>query len=744
MHIELPSSPRISPPEFPFAGGTVSSVLRKRDWSRSPLGNPGNWPPTLKTAVELCLASPFPIGVLWGPAFLFFFNDAYLPQLNGKGLDALGEPFFSFWGSARDSVRETVLHVYRTGESVLLKDLLIRIDPQAPEPEVTFDVSYSPIRGPEGRIEGLYVVGYENTQRTLNERRWQMEQARMEEAFARRTDELIRSRAFLDSLIENLPNMVFVKDAKELRFVRFNRAGEDLLGIHRSELIGKNDYDFFPAEQADHFTARDRDVLAGREIVDIPEEPIATRKGGTRYLHTRKIPVLGADGTPEYLLGISDDITDKREAEAERLRLSREEAALSEREAANARVALLAESGVALASSLDYRVSLQRLSQLVVPGLADWCSILVREPDGRFSRIAAEHADPARRALVDELVATLPGLEDQSHGSGFVIRAGTSEFRPVITDDMLVRLAQNPRELEVLRALEVRSSIVVPIRGRESVHGTIALVTGESQREYNEDDLRTAEDLGRRAGAAIDNALLYRETQMAVASRDVFLSIASHELKTPLTSLTIQAQMRRRQLDRGNVAQFSPDRVRQMVESDARQLDRLNRLIDDMLDISRINTGKLAIHPEPVNLLQLAREVADRHADQYAKAGCEISVRGDDHVIGLWDRFRIEQVVTNLLSNALKYGAGRPVEILVRDHGREASLEVQDHGIGIAPEDRDRIFRQFERAGGASEVSGLGLGLYIVHQILELHGGSVRVESTVGRGSRFIVTLPTV
>jgi signal transduction histidine kinase len=263
---------------------------------------------------------------------------------------------------------------------------------------------------------------------------------------------------------------------------------------------------------------------------------------------------------------------------------------------------------------------------------------------------------------------------------------------------------------------------------------------GEGTAPFTEDDLRTAEELGRRAGTAIDNAVLYLEAQKAVAARDAFLSIASHELKTPLTSLTIQTQLRRRQLGRGQT--FTTEALMKMAEGDARQLDRLTRLIDDMLDISRIASGKLTINPEPVNLSQLVREVAERGSDQAARAGSSITVSGDTDVSGSWDRFRIEQVVTNLFTNAVKYGAGKPVQAVVRSVDGMASLEVIDQGIGIAPADQERIFRQFERAVGPSEVSGLGLGLYIVNQILELHGGSIRVESQAGQGSKFVVLLP--
>lgn len=230
----------------------------------------------------------------------------------------------------------------------------------------------------------------------------------------------------------------------------------------------------------------------------------------------------------------------------------------------------------------------------------------------------------------------------------------------------------------------------------------------------------------------------------ALRVRDEFLSIASHELKTPLTSLNLQAQIRRRRLQVGDEAAFSLEKLQKQFESDERQISRIARLVDDMLDITRINTGKLAIVPEPVILDELVRDVAERFREQLRQIGStlELDIRSPVH--GHWDRFRIEQVVANLINNAIKYGAGKPILVRVESDDRQATLTFQDEGIGIAKEDQGRIFERFERAVSLNEVTGLGLGLYIVKEILEAHGGSIRVESELGKGSRFIVTLPLI
>ena len=228
----------------------------------------------------------------------------------------------------------------------------------------------------------------------------------------------------------------------------------------------------------------------------------------------------------------------------------------------------------------------------------------------------------------------------------------------------------------------------------------------------------------------------------AIRARDEFLSVASHELKTPLTSLKLQAQLRSRNLEKGNISAFTQEQLNKMVVTDARQIDRLIHLVDDMLDISRINTGKLSIRREQLDLCELTREVLDRFQNQLESTGSTVTLDCGTAVTGNWDRFRLEQVLVNLFTNAMKYGAGTPIQITVSRMGALALLTVRDQGIGIAQENHDRIFQRFERAVSANQVSGLGLGLYIVRQIVEMHGGTIEVESELGKGSTFKVTLP--
>jgi signal transduction histidine kinase len=232
------------------------------------------------------------------------------------------------------------------------------------------------------------------------------------------------------------------------------------------------------------------------------------------------------------------------------------------------------------------------------------------------------------------------------------------------------------------------------------------------------------------------------ELQRAVTMRDEFMSIVSHELRTPLNGLILETQLRKLQLGKGNMDAFSLDKLKAMNARDERQIMSLIRLIEDMLDISRISTGRLSIRPAQFDLSQLVRNVVENFSTRFALSQCSISLDADQAVLGCWDEFRVEQVITNLLTNAMRYGRGEPVHIRVYADQDAAYIAVRDHGIGIKEEDQQRIFLQFERASDSAVMSGLGLGLYISEQIVRAHQGCIRLQSTPGEGSCFEVVLP--
>ncbi|GAB7530283.1 hybrid sensor histidine kinase/response regulator [Pseudomonas sp. 3A(2025)] len=234
------------------------------------------------------------------------------------------------------------------------------------------------------------------------------------------------------------------------------------------------------------------------------------------------------------------------------------------------------------------------------------------------------------------------------------------------------------------------------------------------------------------------------ELEHAVRMRDDFMSIVSHEVRTPLNGLILETQLRKLHLAKNNEAAFSMDKIRGMVERDERQIQSLIRLIEDMLDVSRIRTGKLSIRTSAFDLSELVGRLLENFAAQIAAANCSISFSADQPVIGIWDEFRIEQVIANLLTNALRYGTGKPIRVRVYADAEQhrARVEVADQGIGISEANQKRIFQQFERVTANHAVAGLGLGLFISEQIVMAHGGRILVESEEGKGSAFTVCLP--
>ncbi|MDI3273479.1 hybrid sensor histidine kinase/response regulator [Pseudomonas sp. MDT1-16] len=232
------------------------------------------------------------------------------------------------------------------------------------------------------------------------------------------------------------------------------------------------------------------------------------------------------------------------------------------------------------------------------------------------------------------------------------------------------------------------------------------------------------------------------ELEQAVRMRDDFMSIVAHEVRTPLNGLILETQLRKMHLARDNAAAFALDKMHAMVDRDERQIKSLIRLIEDMLDVSRIRTGKLSIRPTRFDLSALVRGLLQNFAPQITAAECSVTLDAEQPVVGNWDEFRIEQVISNLMTNALRYGAKSPITVKVYSESGQGRVDVRDLGIGISEENQKRIFQQFERVTAKHAVAGLGLGLFISEQIVAAHAGSITVESRIGEGALFRVCLP--
>jgi PAS domain S-box-containing protein len=414
----------------------------------------------------------------------------------------------------------------------------------------------------------------------------------------------------------------------------------------------------------------------------------------------------------------------------------------------------LARAGAALASSLDYRATLTTVAQLAVPQLADWCAIDLRDPGAREpSQVAVAHVDPNKVRWVREFNERYPPDPDAATGAPQVIRSGKSELYPEIPRRMLEEAARDEEHLVAIRELRLKSAMVVPLRGRETIFGAMTFVFAEdSGRSYTQDDLAFAEEFARRAAMAIDNAralkeadearaeerLLRREADIANRAKDEFLATVSHELRTPLNAIlgwTVTL--------RGRAMPADVDHALAIIERNAR---RQTRLIEDVLDMSRIISGKLSLTMGPTDIaavIQGALEAVQPAAD--AK-GLAIQVDADPSLTITADSDRLQQVVWNLLANAVKFSQpqGR-IWVQAYREGPSVAVRVADSGEGIATEALPHVFEPFRQADASTtrRHGGLGLGLAIVKQLVIGHGGTVSATSDgVGHGATFIVTLP--
>ncbi|WP_224364278.1 ATP-binding protein [Hyalangium versicolor] len=434
-------------------------------------------------------------------------------------------------------------------------------------------------------------------------------------------------------------------------------------------------------------------------------------------------------------LQVAEELSRRVVAAMESLRLLRR-ARRAERKAR-----FVARASQALAASLDFRATLDQVAKLAVPVVADLCMVDMLEEDGTIRRLAVAHRAPEKAAVAWEMEHRWPSRLDDSYGPGRVIREGQPELREVVPATKLPRVARDAEHLRALRSLELESYLVAPLQARGKTLGAITFAYSGSHRHYHRPDLRLAMELAARAALAVDNALLYSASREAVRLRDEFLAVASHELKTPLTPLNLRLQTLQRELER-NGSMVDASRMREHVSVLQRQCKRLSTLAESLLDVSRLEAGRLELDLEYVDLTALVREVVSRFAGQSVRTNTPLEVQAVAPVVGHWDRIRLEQVVSSLVSNALKYGAGRPVHVLVEHAHAGARLTVRDEGIGISREHLPRIFDRFERAVSAEHFGGLGLGLYLTRNLVEAFGGTIRASSEPGQGSTFEVDLP--
>jgi PAS domain S-box-containing protein len=541
---------------------------------------------------------------------------------------------------------------------------------------------------------------------------------------------LRRSRDELSLILQGIPDGITVQDG-DGRLVYANDAAAANSGFDSAKAM----LEAGGAEIVKRFRLWDEDGkplspqdLPGRRALQgqSGERVVAYRRadgqeGEQRWATVSATPVRDDDGGIRFAINVFRDITDQKRAEQWRR--------------------FLGEASEILASSLDYAVTLKAFAEKAVSSLADWCTIDIRQPDGNLRCVAAAHVDPAKFSLVQQMREKYPIAPGQK-GSAEVLASGQPHLLADVSDQTLVEVARSPEHLRLLRELNVRSVMYVPLSSRGEVIGVITFVTGGGFARYQPGDLHVAEELSRRASISVDNARLYAETQESLRSREDLMAIVSHDLRNPLGVVLASSTL----LLKSPLPTEKGERARRQVEAIQRAGHRMNRLIRDLLDFASIQGGRLTISQRPydgVNLVGEVLEVLEALATQKSLRLQNLLAARQGRLDVLCDHDRMIQVFSNVVGNAIKFTPeGGTISISAEADAGMVVFTVADTGPGMSGEELENIFDRYWQAQRRNR-DGIGLGLSIAKGIIDAHGGRIWAESEIGKGTTFYFTLPS-
>jgi len=402
------------------------------------------------------------------------------------------------------------------------------------------------------------------------------------------------------------------------------------------------------------------------------------------------------------------------------------------------KVQFIIEAGRILASTLDYNVTLASVAKLVVESVGDFCIIDILE-ENEMKRVVVKVARRQDHEFAHKMFSYPPDPRNKEAIYDAAV-SGMPILIKKVTPKWLKTVSQIREERAVVKKLRLKSMIFAPLISRGKIIGVITIGSQIDGFSYSSDDVDFITALAGRAALAVDNARLYTQVESALQSRDEFLSIASHELKTPLTSILLALQYSLRHLRKDN---FSDEKILNALETGVTQTRRLSALMSDLLNISVIKSGKVSVEKEEADIIQIINDTISGFKLLLIRKNLEIKLSTNEkEIVGMWDKIRIGEVISNLISNAIKYGNNAPIIIDVKLTNKKVIIKIKDKGIGINKEDAKKIFDLFKRTDAAREFKGMGVGLYISNQIVEAHGGKLTVTSTVGKGSIFNLELP--
>ncbi len=405
------------------------------------------------------------------------------------------------------------------------------------------------------------------------------------------------------------------------------------------------------------------------------------------------------------------------------------------------KILFLSSASKILSSSLDYHLTLASIGKLIVESVADFCTIDILE-NGKLTRVVVRMSDRKKNIEAQEFY-DFPSDPKNKNATYDVIKLGKPIIISKVNNKWINSVSKIQEERELMKKFNFSSFMFIPLQSRGQVIGVMTIGSIQKGFSYSDADAIFIKELADRAGITIDKAKLFTEAQEAIRIRDEFLSIASHELKTPLTSILLSLQLILRRLEKSTHKSAESEEILKAVEISITQSKRMSRLINDLLDVSLIASDYFQIDPEEVNLTGLLKDVEMKFEVILAHKKIELIIKeNEENIIGYWDRVRIEQVISNLISNALKYGNSKPILVKTEIQKDCVLIKVKDRGIGIRPEDKDRIFKVFNRGLDVKGYKGIGVGLFISKKIVDAHEGELIVNSTPGNGTTFTVKLP--
>jgi PAS domain S-box-containing protein len=407
--------------------------------------------------------------------------------------------------------------------------------------------------------------------------------------------------------------------------------------------------------------------------------------------------------------------------------------------------ALLADTREALGRALDFRVVLRQIPHLLTKDFSDWCFVTLPDQDGNLEMVSvAGTKDKA------ELIKSFDVYRPDMRSTSGIVQA-IREMKPVLyaevseeylnSNDPKVS-TRDPFYLEQMKKLGFKSFMAAPFIVRGKAMGGISVFSSQKERRFNHSDLELLGQITESCAMAIDNSILYNESQKTIKAREEFISVASHELRTPLTSLKLRLDLLTRMVDQADLPEELRNKIVPIMSKIHPDIQRLSLLVDTLLDISRLNSKKLHLSREHCDFSYLLQEELSRLEPEFKLQGTQLISKIEPNITGLCDAVRIQQIITNLLMNSLKFGERKPVEFSAEKRDDFILLTIKDHGIGISAPDMERIFQPFERAVSDKNFGGLGLGLFITLQIIKAHGGKIDVQSSLGQGTTFIIEIP--